>query len=294
MTRKGSCLCGALRYEIEGDFDGVWMCHCSNCRKTSGATGNTILIVPRERFRWLSGDDHRVTYALRPSYKITRCKTCGTPLPAEEDEQNIYLTAGTLDDPLGAGIKNHIFYGSRADWDREPEGVRYFVERSTGPECVLDKPRTARGGVRVIAIAVVSRPSDGALLVYDAYDTVKREAYHRPLGGGFEFGETAEAAVRRELREELGAELEDVALLGYLENIFTCDGRPGHQIVAVFSARLADASLYTRDELPFVDNVDVPGTARWVNRAAFRSEQNPDGPPLYPDGLAALHERTLG
>lgn len=54
---------------------------------------------------------------------------------AEEDEQNIYLTAGTFDEPLGTGIKNHIFYGSRADWDRDAEGARYFAERSTGPEC---------------------------------------------------------------------------------------------------------------------------------------------------------------
>lgn len=43
----------------------------------------------------------------------------GTPLPAEEDEKNVYHTAGTLDDPLGVGIKNHTFYCSRADSDRD-------------------------------------------------------------------------------------------------------------------------------------------------------------------------------
>ena len=136
MGRKGSCLCGALRYEVEGDFDGVWMCHCSNCRKASGGAGNTILIVPRARFRWLSGEDHLVTYAVRPTYAITRCKTCGTPLPAEMDASTVYLTAGTLDDPLDAGITNHIFYGSRADWERDAPGVRYFVEHSAGPRDV--------------------------------------------------------------------------------------------------------------------------------------------------------------
>ena len=143
------------------------------------------------------------------------------------------------------------------------------------------------GNIRVIAIAVIARPSDGAILVFDGYDSVKRELYHRPLGGGIEFGETAETAVRRELHEELGVELDDVALLGFLENLFTCDGRPGHQIVAVFSARSADTSLYARDEIAFVD-AGAPGTARWLTRASFRSEQNPHGPPLYPDGLAAL------
>ncbi|MDB4963641.1 MAG: aldehyde-activating protein [Myxococcales bacterium] len=96
--------------------------------------GNTIIVVPRDRFHWLGGEDHRVTCALRPTYTITRCKTCGTPLLAEEDERNIYLTAGTLDDPLSVGIKNHLFYDSRADWEADADGARYFVERSSGPE----------------------------------------------------------------------------------------------------------------------------------------------------------------
>jgi hypothetical protein len=53
--------------------------------------------VPTDRFRWVKGEDHGVTFALRPTYTITRCKTCGTPLPAELDAQNVYVTAGTLD-----------------------------------------------------------------------------------------------------------------------------------------------------------------------------------------------------
>ena len=80
-------------------------------------------------FQWLTGEENRVTYELRPTYSITRCKTCGTPLPAEEDENNIYLTAGTLDDPIGVGIKTHIFCASRADWDFDMESAQYFDER---------------------------------------------------------------------------------------------------------------------------------------------------------------------
>jgi 8-oxo-dGTP pyrophosphatase MutT (NUDIX family) len=144
--------------------------------------------------------------------------------------------------------------------------------------------------IRPIAIAVIARRSDGALLVFDGYDSVKQELFHRPLGGGIEFGETAEAALRRELREEIGAELDDVALLGFLENLFTCDGKPGHEIIAVFSARLSDASLYARDEIAINEN-GASGKARWVTRASFRSQHNPHGPPLYPDGLPALLDR---
>ncbi|MGF7171252.1 hypothetical protein FHS91_002950 [Sphingobium xanthum] len=128
-VRTGSCLCGARAYEIEGEIGGVWICHCSLCRKATGAGGIAILIVPRERFRWLRGEDHGVTYELRESYTMTRCKTCGTPLPAETDEKNIYVTAGTLDEPLGKGIRTHIFCASRADWDRDEPDVGYFDER---------------------------------------------------------------------------------------------------------------------------------------------------------------------
>lgn len=129
-VRAGSCLCGARAYEIEGDIDAVWVCHCSRCRKASGSNGNSILIVPRARFRWVRGEDHEDTFALPSGYSITRCRTCGTPLPAETDETNIYVTAGTLDAPLGKGVRTHLFCGSRADWDRDESDVRYFDERS--------------------------------------------------------------------------------------------------------------------------------------------------------------------
>lgn len=128
--RTGSCLCGARAYAIAGDLDGVWVCHCSLCRKASGANGNYILIVPRSRFRWLRGEDHGETFVLRPSYTITRCKTCGTPLPAEADADSIFVTAGTLDEPLSAGVHTHLFCASRADWDTDVPGVRFFEERS--------------------------------------------------------------------------------------------------------------------------------------------------------------------
>ena len=125
----GSCLCGARAYEIDGDIDGVLICHCSLCRKASGSNGLAILKAPAERFRWVRGADHGVTFALRPTYSITRCKTCGTPLPAETDAQNVYVTAGTLDAPLGKGVRMRIFCTSRADWDRDEPGAAFFDER---------------------------------------------------------------------------------------------------------------------------------------------------------------------
>ncbi len=133
VTKKGSCLCGALQYEISGKIDGVWLCHCSNCQKASGNIGNAIIPVPKDNFRWLKGRDHLQTYHLRSTYSITRCKTCGTPLPAEEDEATIYLTAGTLDEAIEAGVKTHIFYASRAAWEDDQDGACYYDGRPPRP-----------------------------------------------------------------------------------------------------------------------------------------------------------------
>jgi hypothetical protein len=129
-VKKGSCLCGARTYEIDGEIEGVWICHCSLCRKASGSNGIAIVIVPTEHFHWLSGEDHGVTYELRPTYSISRCKTCGSPLPAGEEDGQVFVTAGSLDDPIGVGIKRHIFFGSKADWDFEEANASSFEEFS--------------------------------------------------------------------------------------------------------------------------------------------------------------------
>lgn len=75
------------------------------------------------------------------------------------------------------------------------------------------------------------------------------ECYCRPLGGGIEFGETSCEAIVREIREELGAEIEAPVLLGALENLFTLDGVEGHEIIFVYQARFVDGSLYLTDRV---------------------------------------------
>lgn len=115
---------------------------------------------------------------------------------------------------------------------------------------------------------------------------MKGDTFYGPLGGGVEFGEYAEEAMRREMREELGVELADVQLLGVLENVFTYDGRPGHEIAFVLEARLADERLYTREVLHAVEGATA-FAARWVPLATFAR----GGPPLYPEGLYDLLAR---
>ena len=79
----------------------------------------------------------------------------GTPLPAEEDEQHVYLTAGTLDEPLGVGVKGHLFYGSRADWSADAP-PRPLLRRALG------RPDLRAGSGRRAADAVIARAAPAA------------------------------------------------------------------------------------------------------------------------------------
>ena len=134
--------------------------------------------------------------------------------------------------------------------------------------------------IRPIALAVPRRGPD--LLVFEAHDPTKDQTFYRPLGGGIEFGETAEAALRREMREELAVDLDDVHRLGVLENLFHAYGRDGHEIVFVFGCRLADPSLYERDIVGEV--LDDAGTrVLWRPLSSFSASA-----PLYPIGLSDL------
>jgi ADP-ribose pyrophosphatase YjhB (NUDIX family) len=136
------------------------------------------------------------------------------------------------------------------------------------------------GAIRVLAI-VLFRAGD-AILVAGGRDPVTGAEYFRPLGGGVEFGESAEEAVRREMREELGAEIEAVTRVGVLENRFTYEGRARHEIVFVLDARFADPALAGRAELPVLEGGWTP--ARWVPLDTFRS----GAARLVPEALLAL------
>ena len=126
--------------------------------------------------------------------------------------------------------------------------------------------------------------------MYEGYDAVKDERFFRLLGGGVEFGETAAQAVRRELIEELGAELTNVEPLAIQENIFDFFGRPHHEIAFLFTAELVDPSFYERDELGKVLDTDEEVSWQPLSRLfdPATTEPSPGTLPLYPRGLLAL------
>ena len=141
--------------------------------------------------------------------------------------------------------------------------------------------------IRPLAICIFR--NNDRILVGEGYDPVKRETFYRPLGGGIEFGERAEETIRREVREEIGAEVVSLQYLFTLENIFTFNGEAGHEIVMVYDGRLVDEAYYAREIIEgqeFDEFRQLPLKAVWM-----RIEEFGPGAPLYPDGLL---ERLIG
>ena len=138
--------------------------------------------------------------------------------------------------------------------------------------------------IRPLAICVFHR--DDHILVAEGYDSVKQQTFYRQLGGGIEFGESSVDTICRELQEELNAEVDKESLkyLGALENIFTFNGVPGHEIILVYDGVLSEARLY---EQAVIEGQEASGEriqAVWKRLNEFES----GGLILYPVGLLEL------
>jgi len=122
-------------------------------------------------------------------------------------------------------------------------------------------------------------------LVSRGYDSVKRDYFYRPLGGGIEFGESSRDAIIREIREELSAEIENVILLGTIENIFTLEGKPGHEIVMVYDATFVNSSLYEQNTIiGYEHGIRSTFVAEWRSFGDLQHKACR----LVPEGLAEM------
>lgn len=136
--------------------------------------------------------------------------------------------------------------------------------------------------IRAKAVCVFRR-QDTTLLCED-YDPFKDEHYLTPIGGGIEFGETSEQAARREIREEIGTEIDSLTLLGVLENLFTFEGKAGHEIVFVYEASFADSAFFSKTDIQGVESNGAAFKLRWFSQA----QVNSGALKIYPAGLTNI------
>ena len=114
---QGSCLCGRVRYQIDGNASSFWLCHCSKCRRSTGGPFATAVLCRRSAFRFVSGEEAVKRFSTDSGYTTTFCGSCGSPAPmVRESEGSVVLSPGTLDDAYTGSLARHIFVGSRARW----------------------------------------------------------------------------------------------------------------------------------------------------------------------------------
>lgn len=116
MKLQGGCLCGAMRYEVDGPLTDVGHCHCSMCRRFHGAAFGTYAKIDSARFRWLSGSELLTVYETSPGIGWAFCRVCGSSLGVPRDGKLIEITLGTLSSDPGVRPTEHIFVGSKAPW----------------------------------------------------------------------------------------------------------------------------------------------------------------------------------
>jgi hypothetical protein len=115
---EGACLCGEIRYRVDGEIEEFSHCHCSMCRQIHGAAFGTYAGVKSTGFRWLSGVSKVKSYTSSDGVHRTFCATCGSTLQAlfDDEPDMIYLTMGTVQGNPVHPEPFHIFVGSKAPW----------------------------------------------------------------------------------------------------------------------------------------------------------------------------------
>ncbi|MBW4603299.1 MAG: NUDIX hydrolase [Calothrix sp. FI2-JRJ7] len=119
------------------------------------------------------------------------------------------------------------------------------------------------GEIRLIALGLI-RNGSNQVFVSEGYDPVKQNTFYRAMGGGVDFGETSLEALKREFQEEIQAELQNIRYVGCLENLFTFNGKPGHEIIQLYECDFVDPKYYELQRQEFTEG-ERKKVAVWVD-----------------------------
>jgi len=134
MKLAGGCHCGAVRYEVQGTPEHVALCHCSDCRKSSGAPMIAWAAFTEENFAITQGEAKTINSS-GASYR-SFCADCGSGLFFRNQEALpglVDIQSATLDDPDALPPQLHIQVAERIGWMEEAHRLPAF-ERFPGPE----------------------------------------------------------------------------------------------------------------------------------------------------------------
>ncbi|MGE7993690.1 GFA family protein [Pseudomonas sp. NPDC089554] len=116
QVHEGGCHCGGLRYRLRGALTDVAHCHCTICRRVSGAPVVTWVTLALGDFQWLN--EEAQCYVAPASCRRYFCGRCGAhvALVTEHSPQSIDVTVATLDRPEDVRPNRHIWVGTRLPW----------------------------------------------------------------------------------------------------------------------------------------------------------------------------------
>ncbi|MDH5670517.1 MAG: GFA family protein [Myxococcales bacterium] len=138
MGRTGSCQCGTIRYEVEGDSLALVFCQCTECQKLSAGIGSYSMVLPREALRIVSGEPRSWERSSETGARnrAWMCPECGNRIFHEnpDDPAMIRLKAGTLDDAAALEPDALVWRRSAPAWMQAPEGVARFESQPTPEE----------------------------------------------------------------------------------------------------------------------------------------------------------------
>ena len=125
---SGKCLCGAVQYTVEDSFSYALNCHCSNCRRATGAAFKPFAGIEREKFKLSHGSDGLLIFGEELAHDA-RCSKCGSLLySVVRDGKFVHVPLGTLCDEPSIRPAAHIFVGSKAPWFTITDGLPQHQE----------------------------------------------------------------------------------------------------------------------------------------------------------------------
>lgn len=133
ITLHGSCLCGAVRYEVTGEPIRFYHCHCSRCRKASGTGHASNLMVQAGTLSWISGEDRIRAFKPPEAQRFTNtfCVSCGGRVPRQlAGTERVIIPAGSLDDEAPIRPEARIYVGSAAKWSCQSDELPAYPEHS--------------------------------------------------------------------------------------------------------------------------------------------------------------------
>jgi hypothetical protein len=130
----GSCLCGAVAFEVTAPLDGARNCHCTRCRRGRAAAHAANGFTRADGVRFLRGEESIGSYKVPEAQFFTQafCRTCGGIVPRIDPERGLaVIPLGTLDGTPDRTPQEHIFVGSKAGWFEITDDLPRFEERPT-------------------------------------------------------------------------------------------------------------------------------------------------------------------